>query len=204
MEFMYLICVQLQWIHGINCIILTNYPQINFIRNKSQISLMRKGGNRRLKELLKVYEINQKEEKGEQLYTSKLLDFYKKILKCEINKEKTPTPPNKDKALDSSVESQESSTRSSENDFEKNKYSSISSDNDNQNEEDQKGFVGHMNNWMNTAFDTTTGFATSVKDKITDTNIGSKIVTVGNNTVGLLKDTGEAVITKSTEVAVSI
>ena len=48
--------------------------------NENQINLMKNGGNKRLKELLKIYEVNQNISQ-ETIYFTKLLEFYRKLVK---------------------------------------------------------------------------------------------------------------------------
>jgi len=168
---------------------------------------MRNGGNRRLKELLDVYGINPKKVKSEAIYSSKLLDFYRKLLKSEIFKDKQPTPPSKETAM-SPLNDFTENTKKVIIEPEKSKYTSVSSDNNDENskneipKEGDAGFLGHLNSWMNKAYTTTTGLATSFKDKITETNFGSSIVDVGSSSMQFITGTGEAVFAKSTEVAV--
>jgi hypothetical protein len=45
--------------------------------NENQMSIIRTGGNKRLKDLLNVYEIDHKQIQPETLYKSKLLDYHR-------------------------------------------------------------------------------------------------------------------------------
>ncbi len=47
--------------------------------NENQINLMKNGGNQRLRDLFKIYEINQNYS-PELLYSTKLLDFYRRLV----------------------------------------------------------------------------------------------------------------------------
>ena len=51
--------------------------------NESQIGMMRCGGNKMLKELLSVYQVDKSKVNIEKLYCSKLLEFYRCVLKCK-------------------------------------------------------------------------------------------------------------------------
>jgi len=163
---------------------------------------MRNGGNRRLKDLLAVYEVDIKKNKIEKVYSSKLLDFYRKLLKCEIFKDKAPIPPSKENALNSINDYVEENKTNNENNKD-NKYKSVSSDNDKNDSSEDKGFMSHLNNWMDKAYTTTSGIAYSVKDTITESKFGSSMVEVGSSSLNFIKGSGEAVINKGTEVAVS-
>ena len=47
--------------------------------NENQISMMKNGGNGRLRDLLKIYEIKSNYSK-DLLYSTKLLDFYRRLV----------------------------------------------------------------------------------------------------------------------------
>jgi hypothetical protein len=159
---------------------------------------LRAGGNKRLSDLLGVYEININQVKKDVLYSGKLLDFYRKLLKSEIAKDKPPQPPKKEEAL---TPSSQESIKNKEND--KSKFSSVTNEDTVQDQnEENKGFLGHLNGWMVTAYDKTSNLAIGMKDSFTESKIGSKIVGVGTGAVDFIKDTGEVVLNKGTEVAV--
>lgn len=63
-----------------------------------QISMLRKGGNERLRDLMSLYKIKFNIERTK-LYMSKLLDYYRKLLNSELRGEMVPQPPNDDEAL---------------------------------------------------------------------------------------------------------
>jgi hypothetical protein len=68
--------------------------------NDNQIALISLGGNKKLNELLSLYNINKKKV-SVNIYKTKILEFYRKLLKCELNDEKRPNPVSKADSLKS-------------------------------------------------------------------------------------------------------
>jgi len=70
----------------------------------NDIELISLGGNKKLNELLSLYNINKKKLKDSDqpcLYKTKIMDFYRKLLKCELNGDPRPTPISRVDALKS-------------------------------------------------------------------------------------------------------
>ncbi len=67
--------------------------------NDSQMKILALGGNRKLNELLSIYNIKKKKLYGVNLYKTKLLDFYRRLLKCEASGQKQPATIPKVEAL---------------------------------------------------------------------------------------------------------
>jgi len=66
--------------------------------NDNNVSIISKGGNRKLNELLGLYHINKK-KLNVNLYNTKILDFYRRLIKCEINGEPLPQAISRNDAL---------------------------------------------------------------------------------------------------------
>jgi hypothetical protein len=173
--------------------------------NDNQINMMKSGGNKNLRELLEVYTIDIIKVNKSTLYSSRLLDFYRKHLKCKVNKETFDKDyPLKDEALKSlSVDNYNPNSDST-------KYSSISksgvkshgdklkslkSVSSDKEPELDVGFVGALNNWMSNAVNSTKYIA----NKVGELEIGSKII----NTGSVVAETGSSIVNKGTEVAVT-
>jgi hypothetical protein len=173
--------------------------------NDNQVNMMKYGGNRNLRELLEVYEINQAKTDKSILYNSRLLDFYRKHLKAKVNKENFDRmPPEKSEALKGlSIDSNynpnipdsakfSSVSKSGIKNYtsdEKTSFGSVSSSS-----EEDSGFIGNLNSWMGKAINS----AKYVADKVGDFEIGNKIMTTGN----AITETGSNIVNKGTEVAV--
>ena len=68
--------------------------------NENQINLMKFGGNKNLRELLELYDIDKNKVDKNILYNSKIMDFYRKYLKKKANNEDNDEKaPSKEDAL---------------------------------------------------------------------------------------------------------
>lgn len=65
---------------------------------EEHVKMIINSGNERLVELLKLYSIKD-DVNRDVLYTSNLLDYYRKLLKSELKNEQKPTPPNFEEPL---------------------------------------------------------------------------------------------------------
>ena len=151
---------------------------ISFIRsmtldswNDNQINLMKIGGNKNLRELLEVYNIDKNKIDKNILYNSKIMDFYRKYLKNKANnlpnEEQAPSKEDALKSINYNIK-----INDNENDI--NKFKSIGSD---VKEKDEKSFQVLLGKWMNSAVEGTKG----VVKKVNDLNIPGKIVNTGKN-----------------------
>jgi hypothetical protein len=151
---------------------------ISFIRsmtldswNDNQINLMKIGGNKNLRELLEVYNIDKNKIDKNILYNSKIMDFYRKYLKNKANnlpnEEQAPSKEDALKSINFNIK-----INDNENDI--NKFKSIGSD---VKEKDEKSFQVLLGKWMNSAVEGTKG----VVKKVNDLNIPGKIVNTGKN-----------------------
>jgi hypothetical protein len=172
--------------------------------NDNQINLIKSGGNKNLRELLEVYSIDRMKVNKTILYSSRILDFYRRHLKCKVNKENfDKDPPTKDEALKSlGVHNYNPNSEST-------KYSSVSksgiktgndkfipenSVSSDQGTEVDGRFAGALNNWMSNAVNSTKYIA----NKVGEMEIGSKIINTGN----VVAETGSNIVYKGTEAAV--
>ena len=145
---------------------------------------MKCGGNRNLRELLDIYEIDKNKVDKKVLYSSRLMEFYRRYLKSKINNENVDQPaPSKEDALKSVVPLNNSNVTNN------NKFQSISSSGSEPISSDDKSMMSLLNNWMAKAYDSTKTLAT----KVGELEIQKKIVGAGN-----------AILDKSTEISVRI
>ena len=149
---------------------------ISFIRsmtldswNDNQINLMKIGGNKNLRELLEVYNIDKNKIDKNILYNSKIMDFYRKYLKNKVNnlpnEEQAPSKEDALKSINVSFKN---------NDNENNKFKSIGYEVKEKNEKSIQELLGK---WMNNAVEGTKG----VVKKVNDLNIPGKIANTGKN-----------------------
>lgn len=176
--------------------------------NDNQINMMKFGGNRNLRELTEVYQIDRKKVDKSVFYNSRLLDFYRKHLKSKVNRlpfEKDP--PAKDEALKSlSADtynpntlndlSKFASVSSSGTKINSNieKFKSVTSDQD----EEDTSFIGGLNNWLSKPINLTKYIAGKIGEG--GVEIGSTIINTGNK----IGETGSSIVNRGTAAAVSV
>ena len=68
--------------------------------NEFEISLMKLGGNKRLKGLLNLYKVDFNPDEKYLLFSSQLLEYYRNILYNKLAGKVAPKPPNQSKCLD--------------------------------------------------------------------------------------------------------
>ena len=162
--------------------------------NDSQIGLMRVGGNKKLRELLEVYKIDKLRIDKEKLYSSKLLDFYRHVLKSkEANELSSKEAPSQEDALKSSISfySNDNNNDDASSNNEQNKFGSIGSETTSGG--DKESFSHLLNGWMTKFVDGTKNIA----NKVGEMEIGKKIVDTGSKISG-------AVLDKGTQISVRI
>lgn len=176
--------------------------------NNNQISMMKHGGNVNLRELLEVYGIDKNKVEKSALYKSRILDFYRRLLKSKFSNDTTfdNTPPGKEEALKSLLPDSYNTNIS-----DPNKYSSVSkngvkannntdekfksiSSSDVDDENVDPGFRGALNNWMSKPVNSIKFIA----NKVGEMEIGSKIYYTGS----AITETGSNIVTKGTEFSV--
>ena len=141
--------------------------------NENQMNLMKFGGNKNLRELLELYDIDKNKVDKNILYNSKIMDFYRKYLKKKaINEDNDEQAPSKEDALKTINFNLNNINENY------NKFTSVSSDN-NIGVKDENSFQNLLSNWMNKTIEGTKG----VVKKVNDMNIPGKIA---NNSKNLL------------------
>ena len=68
--------------------------------NEFEISLMKLGGNKRLKGLLNLYKVDFNPDEKYLLFSSQLLEYYRNVLYNKLAGKVAPKPPNQSKCLD--------------------------------------------------------------------------------------------------------
>jgi hypothetical protein len=141
--------------------------------NENQMNLMKFGGNKNLRELLELYNIDKNKVDKNILYNSKIMDFYRKYLKKKANNEDNDEQaPSKEDALKTINFNLNNINENY------NKFTSVSSEN-NIGVKDENSFQNLLSNWMNKTIEGTKG----VVKKVNDMNIPGKIA---NNSKNLL------------------
>lgn len=160
--------------------------------NEAQIRHMKVGGNKRLSDLLAVYEVP-KNILPEILYTTKLLEYHRGMIKSDVNN----TPQLVQIKMEEALQPMEFQNRTP-NPNSQSKYQSVSSSNDfdqvNQNQ--SSGFLSSMSSAFSKVVDTGKYYATNVKDKVVEldmNDIKSKIQTVGAKGKDALVNAGQVV-----------
>lgn len=217
--------------------------------------MLKSGGNKKLRAFLQYYQIPQNVPR-KMLYSSKILTYFRRILKAEANGEpfnlevpqkiemlepytgdsdfKTQTDFNKMminigqdhysnsrsySSVNNSSNSNSYENKYSDNNSSNEKFTSISSNykNDsrfasvssepfNPNEEvsAQNSTSSYIYSFFGTALNTTKNVAGSVKEKVSELDISSKIAYGGGKTVEVLKYTGSKVYEKGSNIVVNI
>lgn len=170
--------------------------------NTNQITIMRHGDNRNLHELLEVYGIDRFKIDKKVLYSSRLLEFYRQLLKSKLtDKPFEKIAPNKEEALKSYLAEPSSSI------YDPNKYGSISStgarlESSMRVETDlnriSTGFIGDLNRWMAKPVNSVKFIANKVGKG--GFEIGSRII----STTQVMAQRGSDIVTKGTEAAVTL
>ena len=177
--------------------------------------MMRNSGNKPLRELLEVYSIDRFKIDKNILYNSRLLEFYRKLvkyifyflkkyfqLKSKVNGEEIlKTPPSKEDCLKSyKIDNQggfntydpRKTPLVSKKSKDDNKFASISSENNNNGEDG--GFSLSFNGWFSGVVNSTKFLA----GKVGELDIGSTIINTGN----IFIDKGSYILNKATEASV--
>jgi ADP-ribosylation factor GTPase-activating protein 2/3 len=169
--------------------------------NDNQINFMKAGGNKRLKELLKVFEVNKDNIKVETLYASKLLNYHRASIKADVVKNTSqPIPPSIEEALIPFEVKVETSTNKG--------ISSVSSDFDssNYNSEPVKStsYFGSLTSMVSSAYEKGKEFATNVQTSVQEKGLKNTLITGGEKAMEIGKDIGTKAYTKGSEIAVRI
>jgi len=146
----------------------------------NQLEFMKQGGNKKLKDFLKLYSFDIKPISAQKFYQTKIMEYYRKDLKNKV--EGNPVVE--------ILPSREEAFENSDDDANKNnedKYSSIGSLGINNDiEQNDLSFQNNIKNWFDKAYEGT-------KDTINNLELGNKIVNVTNS----ILDTGNKFIEKA-------
>ena len=136
-----------------------------------QVEYMRNGGNKQLKELLKLYSFDIKSIPTEKFYQTKIMEFYRKFLKYKVEgKEFNESPPSKEEAFNESFINLNTSNED--------KFKSVGSiiQNDDDNDLHNVSFQDSIKNWMGQTYqETKDTFNKSGKKFIANKNSHFKI-----------------------------
>ena len=152
--------------------------------NETQMKYMKLGGNKRIEELLSLFEVP-KSTTANVLYASKLLDYHRSQIKSEVNNGKQLIPPRIDEALipiDSLRSNEESQKKS-------NIYSVGSTSEDLKPETGpQGGLISSVGSMFKNVVNKTKDVAYNVKEKAKDYEITNRIVNTGSKAIEAIKE----------------
>jgi hypothetical protein len=180
------LCVDCAGIHrglGVNI----SYIRSNLIDkwNETQISFLKVGGNKRLRDLLNMYEIP-KSTPVEVIYNSKLLNYHRNQIKNDITNGGQLIMPNIEDCLEPFEPKIQSQNKN---------YYSVGSNGDfnNDGNKNNGGYFSYFSSVLTNAYEKSKEVAYNVKDKVKDMDIGTKIKQTGTKTFEVLKDTSNVV-----------
>jgi hypothetical protein len=186
------LCVDCAGIHrglGVN----VSYIRSNLIDkwNETQISFLKVGGNKRLRDLLNMYEIP-KSTPVEVIYNSKLLNYHRNQIKNDIANGSQLIMPNIEDCLEP-IEPQIKSQNKN--------YYSVGSNSDfkEDSNNNNNGYFSYFGSVLTNALEKGKEVAYNVKDKVKDMDLGTKIKQTGTKTFEALKDTGSVVKEKGSK-----
>ena len=143
---------------------------------ENQIEFMKKGGNKNLKEFLLGYPYDMEQITPEKFYSSKILVYYRKLLKSKIdNNEFNEVPPSKEEAF----EENDNFNRNKENNFSsygsvcQNNFEDKNHINNNENNSSIEDGINTVKNFVGRAYDET-------KNVIDKLDLGNKFLNAKN------------------------
>ena len=143
---------------------------------EEQIEYMIKGGNKQLKDLLKIYTLDIKSINREKLYQTKIMEYYRNYLKSKVEgKLFSEFLPSEEEAFEDSC--------LNNNINDETKFASIGSSNLEENKENEISFQDNIKNWFGKVYKDT-------KDSINNLEIGNKLSSMGNS----ILETGNTII----------
>ena len=183
------------------------------IWKEEQISILKLGGNKRLIDLLQIYNVS-KNIKLTDLYFSKLLDYHRKLIKSEIKNEEKPKAPSEEEAL----EPFDGVKRNNENVINVNKQNSpedrLLKENiseKQENKEDENSYwnsFGYVGNYVGSAYNKGKDMVHKIKESEMAQNLKentnyayNQIKEKGEVALETVKEKGGVVLDKSKEIA---
>ena len=146
---------------------------------ENQMEFMKQGGNKQLKELLYNYNFDKNLISRENFYQTKIMDYYRKYLKCKVEKKDfMEEPPSNEEAFKLNSINLNINNE--------NKFTSIGSDNPSDSEKNNNSFQDNITNWLGNTYE-------GAKDTFNKLELGNKISYVKNSVI----DTGNTIFEKT-------
>jgi hypothetical protein len=167
--------------------------------NETQLAFMKNGGNKKLEELMGLFEVP-RSTPSQVLFASKLLEYYRNQLKSDVNKGKQLIPPRMEDAL------QPMDSLNIKNEYHSNpnpssNIYSVSSNTGNDFEQKTNqgggGFMSSFSSFYGKAVEKGKNVANNVKDKVVELDLKTKITNTGAKAVEKMKETGSIVKDKA-------
>lgn len=178
-----------------------------------QIAMLKLGGNERLKELMLTYNVKSNTDKYA-LYTSKLFDYYRKLLKSELRGDLRPKPPTDEESLEpidvtkinptfknsneNLFNSQGGSSQTEENNI------NVHSEEDMNKNESENTLYSSVSGIVGSLWNKTKDTASVLKNKVDETGITEKVVSNTSYLYEKIKDNSSTILHKGSEVGSSI
>jgi ADP-ribosylation factor GTPase-activating protein 1 len=166
--------------------------------NETQLSFMKLAGNKRLEELMAIFEVP-RNTPSQVLFSSKLLEYYRNQLKNDVNKGKQLIPPRMDEALQP-MESILNRNEYHSNPTPNMNFYSVGSDfdqNNNKSESSSYGYLSSVGSLFGKVVEKSKSVASNVKDKVVELDLKNKVISTGSMAVEKLKETGSVVKEKT-------
>lgn len=160
---------------------------------EDQISILKLGGNDRLKELMSLYNVKSNTDRHT-LFFSKLLDYYRRLLRAEVKNDPRPEPPSDDEAL---VSIEEAKNVNNYNENNENTNNDLNDNTNYNNESNSNDTINNskISNILNSAWSKTLDVASNIKNKIDETGVSDKIKESSNFVTNKAKE-GSSELTK--------
>lgn len=156
---------------------------------EDQIGMLKLGGNERLRDLMSLYNIKFNTNRSE-LYNSKLLDYYRKLLKSELRGDQRPHPPSDEEALlpiektdkvkpeinnnNSNINYPQVNINHMNNDIEDSNIN-ISNENQSNSNSNNNDLKGTVTGFLGGLWSTTKDVASAVKNKVDESGIAETV-----------------------------
>jgi hypothetical protein len=175
---------------------------------EDQIALLKYGGNERLRDLMSLYNVKFNTNR-EELYNSKLLDYYRKLLKSDLKGEVRPQPPSDEEALfpcekqdkfyENNSLSNSSNVNSNPNSLDQ-EYSIDKEVSKNEEKSSNSGYTGYLYGFVGGVWNTTKDVAAQVKNKADESGLTEKIKSKTSYVAEKLKEGTQTVVNKGKEL----
>lgn len=170
--------------------------------NETQLGFMKLAGNKRLEELMEIFEVP-RNTPSQVLFSSKLLEYYRNQLKNDVNKGKQLIPPRMDEALQP-MESILNRNEYHSNPTPNMNFYSVGTDFDQNNTNKTEssssssyGYLSSVGSLFGKVVEKSKSVASNVKDKVVELDLKNKVISTGSKAVEKLKETGSVVKEKT-------